>query len=388
MEKEKLVTEEIERMAAMMRGQQLEVYHNPRPGDLNGWQSVHRVGAAPLQEGIGAAMMEEALHRIRMEAMTSRAGGEQRIQEALINDPDAANLLRNSIVRIAFEAYSAAPVVYPQITRYQRTPNVKEMYYLRDGAIGLASKVASGDEPIRASRSIEGMARIESFKWEKIVAILGDDMRFDRLGVLNEIPMQLGHAMRMTIENEVWNVIRDSSNYTRNSSTGDNDEGANAQSVVLNAAGLDTAFRVLFTMRDRTSGMPARIVPNTLLIGAKSRMAAQQLLMTDSWTRVGGSSSNELHGTGQGNQLRFINNIIVTPFFDNHEWALFSSSDNRLMLQEVESLTVKQQSMANDNSNWFLREEMLYKGMIYFGCDFADDRAWFLSTTTTAPTIA
>ena len=263
---------------------------------------------------------------------------------------------------------------------------------MRDGMFGLPGEVRSGEQIPRHSRSIEGGANIVNKRFAMIVSVLGDDIRFDKSGAIAKIPMQLARSMAMRSENDVLSQVLDRSNYVRLADL-DNDFGPNTSAQTFSAVGFDEAYRTIASVRDRTSGMPSMMSPDTLVCGHATWPHAVRLLNSGEFMRVGGSGTNETFGTGATNPWSgFIKQIIVSPFFNGgrgYYWALFDSSANKmgpgLVYQQVEPFTVEQQTPTPNNDAWFEFDEILYRGVVYFGTGFADDRAWFLSTTTFTP---
>src|SRR5690606_33696313 len=142
--------------------------------------------------------------------------------EALVQQPDAANMLRSDIRLLAFTAFAEMPVSYTQFTRVMPSSSQNEKY-LRDAAIGRLPKVRSGEPSPYLLSSFEGGAEIQHVPYRGRVQILGDDLRFDRIGKIRQTAALLGRSARATEEAEVYDVITTSANYTRNKTTNDND---------------------------------------------------------------------------------------------------------------------------------------------------------------------
>jgi hypothetical protein len=128
------------------------------------------------------------------------------LREALIQQPDAGNLLRDGIRAIAFAEYHGMPVTYPMFTRVESS-NKKEETYLRDGMIGRIPRVRSGDPAPRLTRKFDGGVTIENHKYDALAEVLGDDVRFDRLGLIRQTAELMGRSGRITEEGEIYTVI-------------------------------------------------------------------------------------------------------------------------------------------------------------------------------------
>lgn len=312
-----------------------------------------------------------------------------RLTEALVSNPDAANMLRDGIRYHAFMSFNQAPTTWQLFTRNAPTDKASEKY-LRDGTFGTVPRSPSGSEAPRVQRRMEGMAEIENFLHRMIVEITGDDIKFDRLGIIEQIANGMGRSAQMTIEARAYEEVTDTSNYTRSATAGDNDVGANQQTLAFSAANYETAYSVIATMRDRTSGMPAMLMPDTIICAPKAQWGIRRLLMSGQHDRVGGNTTNETVGTGTDNVYSgTVRRIIVSPTFgSNYEWALFDSSVQSFVYQELEAFQVFQQTAVPNNQAWLTLDVLLYLVRLYFGVGFVDDRAWFYSDTTSAPEVS
>jgi len=165
--------------------------------------------------------------------------------------------------------------------------------------------------------------------------------------------------------------------------------GPNTQSLAFSGANFNTAYNVVRTMRDRTSGAPGTYVPDTLICSPLVEFAIRQQLRSTTLAPQQGNA-NPLYGQGTSSQFAsVINRIIVSPFFgDSYEWAIFDSSRVSVVYQELEPMNVIQQTMMPNNDAWFSFDSIKYRVTMYFGIGFVDDRPWFYSPTSDAPTVA
>lgn len=311
------------------------------------------------------------------------------LREAFLLQPDAANILRNDIRYIAFSTYAGIPKVWDAVVN-RVTSNRLQEEYLRDAGIGVLPQVASGDEAPELLSTFEGGTTIQNFRYAGIASILGDWIRFDQIGKIRQAATELGRAAAMTEEHAFWSYITTSGNFTRNSSTGDNDKGANQASTTFNALGLDTALVTIATAKDRKSGMYLGYSADTILCGPLMEYPVKQMLLSGDLTRTHGNTTAEVRGMGSYNPYQgLLSKIIVSPWFGaSYGWALCDSRANGMVFQQVEPFNIYQESQNATSESWLTRDVTRFLVQGYFGLGFIDDRAWYLSTSTTAPTVS
>lgn len=310
--------------------------------------------------------------------------------EAFVTSPDAANMLRDGIRYLAFSTYQGLPPTWDQFARVM-TSNRPQEEYLRDATMGTLPRTPSGTEAPNLSGNFEGGVIIKNFRYAGMVEVTGDDIRFDRLGKIAQIAPELGRSARMTEEQRVYDDITTTANYTRNSTTGDNDIGANTQTLTFNGLEFEKACNIISTAKDRKSGAYLGLMPDTIIIGPRMEIPVKQLLMTGDLQRTHGATSAEVRGTGADiNHYRgMISRIIISPWFSNsYNWALVDSRAMSYIFQRVEPFSVVQEGQNVTSESWLTRDVTRYLVQGYFGTGFVDDRAWFYSNSTTAPTIS
>lgn len=313
-----------------------------------------------------------------------------RMIEAMLTNPDAANILRQDIRMVAFTALNAMQSSYTGFTDVIPSDKPEEQY-LRDAAIGVLQPAPSGTEAHRSKTGFEGGTRIPNVLYRHIVEILGDWIRFDQIGKIRQVSAEMGLAGAMTNEATVYGSIRNTANYTRNSTTKDNDIGANTATATFNADTLRTALNTIATSKDRKSGAYLGYMADTIIIGVQLQVPVLQLLRSGQLVRTHGATTAEAIGTGQNNPLNgILRNIIVSPWFDNSfAWALCDSRRGAFKYQEVEPFNVFQQSQnVNNSESWLHLDILEYLIRGYFGVGFVDDRAWYLSDSTTDATVS
>lgn len=311
------------------------------------------------------------------------------LKEAVLSNPDAANILRRDIRKVAFDAFNANPRTFEGFTDVMPS-NMPEEEYLRDAAIGVIPKANSGDEAPQLHSAFEGGKIIGNDLYRGIVSFKMDWFRFDQLGKIRQLAMELGLSGRMTEEDAVYSYITTTTNYGRNSTTGDNDYGANQQTLTWNADSLRTALAIISTAKDRKSGAYLGYNADTVIIGPLMQVPVIQLLRESQLSRAGVSTAAEVIGTGAVNPLAgIIGTIIVSPWFDSsYGWAICDSTRNTFKFQQVEAFNVFQQTQIADNESWFRYDKLEYLVKGYFGVGMVDDRAWFYSDSSTDATVS
>lgn len=323
---------------------------------------------------------------------TLATGGKVRIplQEALLTQPDAAQILRDGIRFLAFDRFRQMPPTYTGIVRTMPSNKLEEEY-LRDAAIGRLAVAPSGTVAPEYTSTFEGGVKITNNLYRGIFRVLGDWVKFDQIGKIRQTADAIGRALAMTREFAVYSTLTTTGNYTRNSTTKDNDVGANTAATTFDGAGLELALATIATAKDRKSGNYLGYNADTIVIGPRMEIPVKMLLMSPELMR--GGTTSEVRGTGTTNFYRgLINNIIVSPWFGTgttaYQWLVFDSRADFCMLQEVESPMVMQEDANMSSESWLTRDEIRFLGRDYFGLGIVDDRCAYYSSSTTAPTVA
>jgi hypothetical protein len=187
----------------------------------------------------------------------------------------------------------------------------------------------------------------------------------------------------MTEEQQVMNALTTAANYTRNSTSGDNDAGANTGAIGFNAAGLIQAWTTLTTMKDRKTGEYLGVLPDTLIVTPGVWFAARQLIASPETMRAAGSTTQEVYGTGLQNAFfGLVKTIIVSPLLGaSYQWVLLEAK-RALYLQRVDPLQVLPPEYDYTDDTWE------YRVRNWFGVGMKDDRFAFFSSSTVAPTVS
>lgn len=311
------------------------------------------------------------------------------LTEAFVASPDAANMLRDGIRFLSFLSYAEMASTYDAFTTVQSSSKPQEEY-LRDSIMGTIPQTPSG-APVPFVRSgFEGGVIIKNYRYAAGVEVTGDDIRFDRLGKIAQIAAELGRSGRMTEESKVYADITTTANYTRNSTTNDNDVGANTQTLTFSAIGFETGMSIVSTSKDKNSGAYLGLMPDTLITTPKMEWAVKQLLLSELIVRASANNTAETRGTGTTSPYRgAINRIIISPWFGaGFQWALVDTRRMSYVKQNVESWNILQEGMNASSEAWLIKNSIRYVIEGYFGTGFVDDRPWFYSDSTTTPAIS
>lgn len=300
------------------------------------------------------------------------------------NFPDA---LRAGIQADLFTSYTEMAVTYPQWVR-QVGSNKQQEEYLTDSPFGLLPVVDEGQPYPAMATAFDGGVTIRNHKRGGIVEVTEEMQMFDQVGKVRETAELLGRAARLTEEQDVMNVLTTTANYVRNSTTGDNDEGANTQTITFSPDGLIKAFNILRTMKDRRTGAYLNVMPDTLIVTPKLEWAVRQLLSS---TQVGGQGAKDatvLYGQGLNNPFfSVVRRVIVSPQFGNgYEWALLESN-RAIVFQRVLPLQVLQEAANAATTGYMDRDVLRFRVRNYYGVGMRDDRFAFFSNSTTKPTL-
>lgn len=300
------------------------------------------------------------------------------------NFPDA---LRMGIQTDLFSSYNEMAVTYPQFVRVVSS-NKQQEEYLKDSPFGLLPIVDEGQPYPSATTSFDSGVTIRNFKRGYLVEVTEEMQLFDQVGKVRESAELLGRAARLTEEQDVMNVLTTTANYTRNSTTGDNDEGANTQTLTFSPTGLIAAFNVLRTMKDRQTGVYLNVIPDTLIISPKLEWAVRQLLSSTQVNGMGDKDATVVYGQGTNNPFfSVVRRVIVSPqFSSSYGWALLESN-RAIVFQRVMPLQVFQEGMNAASTSYLERDVIRFRVRNFYGVGMRDDRFAFFSDSTTAPTI-
>lgn len=316
----------------------------------------------------------------------------QSLMEAALNTPDAAEILRTGIRFLAFSKFDQMQPTFNQICSVVSSTKPQEEY-LRDAAVGQLPIAPSGTDAPEVVTGFEGGTTIVNNFYRGLFSVLGDWIRFDQIGKINQFANILGRSLASTREKAAYAVLTTATNYGRNSTTLDNDVGANTAATTFNGTGLELALSVVATAKDRKSGEYLGYSADTIVIGPRMEVPVRMLLTSTDLGRQGGTSSSEIRGQGTTNLYRgMINKIIVSPWFsttaNGYQWLIFDSRVQWCMFQNVMEPYVDQEQQNMTSTAWLVSDKIRFLAATYFGCGIVDDRAAYYSSSTTAPTVA
>lgn len=322
------------------------------------------------------------------ETVALQLGNYQSLREAATTSEFPA-LLRDGLKAILFDSYNTLPTTFDQWVRMESSNKPAEDW-LELARLGTLPIVGESDPYPEAEGAVDRTVRIANNKYGMIFSITEEMIKFDRVNMIKQYPQDMGAAAKTTLEEQAYAVLTTAGNYTRNSTTGDNDVGANTAATTFSATGLLTAYTTLATMKDRRSGRYLNIVPDTLVVTPSLEWAAKQLLLSDSLVRAYGGASQEVYGTGQANVIRgAVKTIIVTPWLGtSYQWVLMQKN-RPVVLQEVEPLQLLIDDVRTvQNEAYFVYDKIRYRVRLWFGVGMLNDRFCYFSSSTSAPTVA
>jgi len=292
------------------------------------------------------------------------------------NTAEFPALLRDGLKAILFDTYTSTPAVYPDVIFRTDQSSKPAEDYLEGNQFGALPLVAENNPYPEAKMDLDRTVRIVNNKRGMIFAITEEMIKFDKVGMIKQMPENLGQAARYTLDIDLFGILTTTGNYTRTVAAGDNDLGNNTAATTFSAAGLNTALNTIRTMKDRKSGQYFNIIPDTLIVTPALEMAAKQLLLAPSLQIPGdGVATAKVYGTGMGaNPFRgMVNTIIVTPYLGtSYQWLLFQKRGFALM-QEVEPLQLLLEDSARSvvNEGYFIYDKLRYRVRLWHGWDYS-----------------
>jgi phage major head subunit gpT-like protein len=314
-----------------------------------------------------------------------RNGRPVRLSEAATTS-EFPTLLRDGIKPRFFERYAATPTTWQQIVQVEQSDRMEEDY-LKDAGLGVAPIVSENDSYPEVKMDLDSVVTIRNNKRGYIISVTEEMIYFDRIGVIRQIVDKQARSMAVTKQQLVFNMLTTTGNYTRNSTTGDNDVGANTQTLTFSPDNIIEASSIITTAKDRKSGVYLMARPSRLVVGARLEYAAKQLLFSPEIGR--GGATNEVYGTGTSNPLRgLVTDIVVDPFMQSFSWALFDPTGGPFVLQQVWPLQMLTAGVVGspDSYNYFHYDRIEYRVREYYVC-VVDYRFAFYSDSTTAPAV-
>jgi hypothetical protein len=324
----------------------------------------------------------------RVNLFESRPGARPMTLLEASNLSDFPVLLRDGIRSITFEAYAQTASTWQQWVSVIPSDKPGEDW-VEENMIGELPTISEEDPYPEFRLDLDRAFRIANVKRGGIITVTEEMIRFNRLNVLKRHAERLGRSAANTREQACYSVLNTTGNYVRNSTTGDNDIGANTSALTFSATGLNTALNTLRTMKDRKSGVYLGVNPDTLIVAPRLEMAAKQLLLSPTLQIAEGSTTVKVYGTGVTNPFRgLISQIIVSPRLgSSYQWNL-QEAKQAVTLQEVEGLQILQATAMDPTNEAYLNNDRLrYRARDWFGVGFVNDRFAFFSSSSSAPTV-
>lgn len=337
-----------------------------------------------------AKKLQEAEKELRERAMKYLGKGASLREVATTSE--FPTLLRVGLKQILFDSYNDEPSTFQEWVRAEPSDKPAEDW-LEMNRLGTLPFVGEGDPYPSADVAIDRAVRIANAKFGMKFAVTEEMIKFDKSNQIRQYPTDLGQAAKQTLEATAYGVLTNANNYVRNSTTNDNDVGANTAATTFSAGGLIQALGVLTTMKDRKSGRYFNIMPDTLVVTPRLEFAAKQLLMSPELLPVGSgytySNVPPVYGQGTSNVFRgIVSRIIVTPWLGtSYQWVLMKAK-RAVVYQEVEPLQLLTGAIDYQNNGaYFNYDRIEYRVRLWFGFGMLNDRFAYYSSSSTAPTL-
>ena len=336
-----------------------------------GFDPFHELGRVVVPSGKGKITIKRSL------------------KEALLSDPTAYVLLRDGVRFIAMSQYASTPMTWSQIAGTTTSDRESEVY-VRDSGLGRLPRIETGLPMPELVSNLEGATTITNYSYGGVVTVSYEDIRFDRVGKVQQLARVMGRAAAITEENNVYEQVVTSANYTSTAANGRNDVGANfIAATTLTAATFETALATIATAKDPNGSAYLNCRADTIIIGPRSEQQVKKFLMSDLMQGAGGTDATE---RGNMNPYKgLIKKVIVSPYFsDSYDWALADTSQLGiwgLQFQEVDAPQVLESDRSAANTDWMINRQVRYGVYMLHGVGFIDSRAWYYSTSSTAPTL-
>lgn len=341
-----------------------------------------------IEDPVAGKIRETIARPTLRETVALNLGKYQTLREAATTS-EFPSLLRDGLKAILFDSYNDQPTTFEQWCRMESSNKPAEDW-IELARLGTLPIVAEQQPYPEAEGAVDRTVRIANNKYGMIFSITEEMIKFDRLNQIKQYPNDMGAAAKTTLEEQAYAVLSNTANYVRNSTTGDNDVGANTAATTFSATGLLTAYRTLVTMKDRRSGRYLNIMPDTLVVTPGLEWAAKQLLLSDSLVRASANNAAEVYGTGEKNVIRgAVKTIVVTPWLGTtYQWCLMSKN-RAVVMQEVEPLQLLIDDVRTvQNEAYFVYDKIRYRVRLWFGVGMLNDRFAYYSSATAAPAVA
>ncbi len=299
---------------------------------------------------------------------------------------DFPELLKDGLRAAFFSEFGGIPSEWDQLA--QVVPSNREHEtWMSNQAMGTLARVGEGVEyPSLRVPDSRPEKTITNFKYGALLAITDEMLRYDRLGAMQEAISDLSRAAAQTREEAVFTVLTTTGNF--DATVSDNQIGNNTFTTGLSPTGFDTGYTTLMTMKDRNSGRPLMVRPDTIVVAPKLWLYAKQLLGSPQTTGMGDADATVVFGMGSTNPRAGLVRIMPSTWLGalgtSHHWLLCQAKRG-LLLQEVEPLQLLEEP--RNSGEAFIRDVYRYRVRDIFGVGMRDSRYWVCANSTTAGTI-
>src|SRR3990172_4055756 len=237
----------------------------------------------------------------RVDLFESKNGRRTTLLEATMTS-DFPTLLRDGLRAIAFDRYMATPVTWNLWADTQPSDKQSEDW-VEENMFGEMPIVHEGTPYPEIKEDLDRTLNIRNYKRGMILSVTEEMIRFNKVGLLNKRAAKIGRSAANTRVQACYTALTTAGSYVRNSTTADNDIGANTAATTFSPAGLNTALNTLRTMKDRKSGSYFGVNPDTLIVAPRLEVAAKQLLLSPFLMGIGGTGGKVTYGQGTAHPL-------------------------------------------------------------------------------------
>lgn len=319
-----------------------------------------------------------------MENIEQVSGGRlhrrQRLEEiAYATTSEFPSYLKMGVRPILFDAYNMVPAS-SQVWAAVGSSDKPQEDYIEGSTLGLLPAVGEGDAYPEIDPQTDRSVTIVNQKYGAILNVTREMVLFDKVNIIRQQTEDVGRALAMTKEQNAYNVLTTSGNYVRNSTTGDNDVGANySANLAFSASGFVTAVSTLQTMKHRKSGRYLGINPTMMVCSPQVQFAVKQLLLSDSLWRTGGSTTPDVYGTGLDSSFRgVITEIVVSPFMSGYSWAIMEPK-KAVQINQVWGPELFQTQAVPESTAFMIQDIYQYRADEMYGIGMLNDRFAFYS---------
>ena len=330
------------------------------------WEYIQNGGK--IEQGMGHAALLELRDRAALVPGVGRT-----LQEAAANVPNAGPLFDASVRLSVFEGFNEANTLYNEIAFVDRSPeDVKRYVKLRPLPGG--QRTIPGEEVQTTSIGLIDEIDIGAPYLASRLVVTATEIRADMHSAIAMRGKMFGDSMAYTIEKVMFDLLTDTSKYTRTKAKKDNDAtsgtGANTLAIDLTFTNLELVNSIVGTMKDRETGVPGNYSPDCVITGMGGAPNAAKLL----------NSMQLGHGTaddaGTTNPWYGIVKPKVSRLLTGNQWIMADTMKMGLALR------IAQDFVLSDGGDYPMARSLTreYTGSVASGAGFLDDRAFFFGS--------